>query len=89
MTTLTPKLIRQLKAMKARNDHGAAYQVAAEALEAHDLMQVFSDINRKHDELGELTIDLCHKRHHAYEALMARARTALSPDDYQKLYMCF
>lgn len=87
--SLSLKLLKQLRAMVQRNDHGSAYQLAAKALGCGDLECRFEAINRHCEELGHVPLDVYEERHGLYQKLMAAARQALSPTEYQRFYMLF
>lgn len=87
--SLNVKVLKQLRAMVQRNDHGSAYQLAAKALGCADLESRFAAINRRCEELGEVPLDVYAERHGLYQKLMAAARQALSPNEYQQFYMLF
>lgn len=83
---LSPKQLKEIRALTAVNDHGSAYQMAAALLGETALVEQFARINKRHLELGHLSWDLNAERHKAYQALMAAAKTKLDPITYQKLY---
>ncbi len=86
MATLTKKVLGKISEMTAINDHGGAYQLAAQTLGRSDLAEQFGTINRRQQELGYLPIDLYGKRHGLYDSLLTHAKSMLSATDYQALY---
>lgn len=83
---LDKKLLKGIRTLTQVNDHGGAYQEAAQALGCDDLVQRFSSINQQHLRLGELSPRLYEQRFAAYQELLKRARVKLSAADYQRLY---
>jgi hypothetical protein len=81
--------LNQIKRLTQINDHGEAYFVAAKALGNDALALKFKAINRRHEQLGSLPVDLYATRRSAYEELMAFAKKAMKPETYQKFYMAF
>jgi len=87
--TLADKLFSRLRSLKANNLHGECYQAAAQALGLSELAQQFERINGIQDREGHLPHDVYHERHRAYQQLLQSARSRLSIEQYNKLYMCF
>lgn len=86
MATLTNKTLIGLRSMVQLNDHGGAYQLAAQTLEFGDLAERFRKINCRQLELGHLPYNLYAEREGLYADLMTRAKAMLSPSEYQQLY---
>lgn len=87
--TLKRKLLNDLRGMVQRNDHGSAYQLAANALGSTELETRFERINRLCAEVGHISLDLYEERHGLYLQLMALARKSLTTSDYQRFYISF
>lgn len=86
MVVIAQKVMKGIREQTQLNDHGEAYLMAANALGCSKLAEQFGRINRRHRELGELSLSLYHERHRLYDELMAQARTLLSPEGYKALY---
>lgn len=86
---LTSTQISNLKSMTANNNHGCAYETAADYLGLDDLADEFYVINRDHDRRGFLTLDMSDRRYALYQKLMAEAKKKLSEVEYKKFYACF
>lgn len=86
---LSDKLFKRLKSLKHNNFHGEAYQEAARALGLTELEDEFSRINEAHARAGELSYDLNQTRYAAYQKLILKSKSMLTPEQAQKLYMCF
>lgn len=86
---LTEKLFKRLKSLTADNLHGESYLEAAQALGLPQLVERFARINSEQLRLGHLSPDLECERRNAYTQLMQQARQLLSPQQGQRLYLCF
>lgn len=89
LITLPARALKELSALKAINDFGAAYALAARLLNHEALQQTFDRINAEHARKGSLDACLDGERHYAYQSLMAYAKARMAPADYQRFYMCF
>lgn len=89
LRTLPEKLFQRLDLLKEDNLHGEAYQEAAQALEHDELEQKFRQINIARTRAGYLTSSLNDERRRAYVELLKHAKTQLSQEQYDRLYMCF
>lgn len=78
--------IRAIKELTENNDHGGAYLLAAKYLGLDDLALKFESINARHEELGEMSMNLGYERHLAYDELILKARELLSDFAYKRLY---
>lgn len=71
------------------NFHGEALFVAAKALGCDALADIFARINRDHEEIGHLSVELRQRRELAADALFSFAKINLSKSDYKKFYGAF
>ena len=71
------------------NFHGEALFVAAKALGCDSLADIFARINRDHEEIGHLSVELSQRRERASNALFSFAKINLSAADYKKFYGSF
>lgn len=86
---LPEKLFMRLRSLKAHNLHGDCYKMAAKALDLPVLEQMFAQYNEIQVREGELRHEIYQARHRAYEQLLKEAKSRLSKEQYDKLYMCF
>lgn len=89
MQRITSAILTEIRELKAANEHGAAYALAANALGCTDIADRISAINQRQLRLGHLPLSLYQQRHQLYQALLAKAKTLLSESDYQRLYLSF
>jgi hypothetical protein len=87
--TLSEKLFKQLKALTKNNYAGEAYQAAAQALGLSELEREFNRINLIHVRAGHLSPELNQTRRRAYDELLRQAKSMLTLEQHQRLYMCF
>lgn len=87
--TLTEKFFARMKSLKANNNHGDAYEEAAQVLGQPELRDQFARINREQARLGHLPHHLNNERHRIYTQLMAAGKRQLSPAQYDRFHMCF
>lgn len=83
------RLLKQIASLVANNDHGEAIVVGARALGLKDLAERVERINRQQLRLGHLPPTLYHNRHSAYAEMMAFAKKAMLPADFQRFYGVF
>lgn len=86
---ITMRTLGRLKAMTARNDHGAAYEAAAQALGLQNLQEQFARINSEHRHLGDLSYEASQRRYRLYQELMAQAKSKLDAVRFEQFRMCF
>lgn len=86
---ISQKTLNKIAELKDVNDHGTAYQMAAEALGQKDLAARFERINRQHMRDGELSMTLYGERMEALQDMLKFARSHMSDTDYQRFYMLF
>lgn len=86
MIQVAAATIKKIRALKAVNNHGAAYALVAKTLGCNDLAEQFGHINRQQLRLGHLPWALYEKRHALYQSLMEQAQALLRPEDYQRVY---
>ena len=86
---LTEKFFARMHSLKANNNHGEAYEEAAQVLGQAELRDQFAHINHEQARLGHLPYDLNQKRHGVYSALMTAAKRQLTPAQYDRFHMCF
>ncbi len=87
--TVGNRLLKRIASLVANNDHGEAIVVGARALGLTDLAERVENINRRHIRLGHLPPTLYHDRHSAYAEMMAFAKKAMLPADFQRFYGVF
>lgn len=85
---LSEKLFKRLKSLTAINHSSEAYLEAAQALGLTELEREFNRIQLIHVRAGELSYDLNRTRYAAYQQLIKHAKSMLSAEQAQKLYMC-
>lgn len=76
---LAPSVFSNIERLKDHNCHTLAYLEASRALRLHTLEMDFSQLNRRQQEQGYLSVELGHKRDSLYTALLKRAKELLSP----------
>jgi len=86
---INEETLKEIIELREVNDHGGAYQFAAEKLGCNELAMRFERINKRQIELGHLPVDLYEQRHRLYQELMAFARSNLSVAMYDRLYSAF
>jgi len=90
MTIKVSKAVLEEIAVNTNNNfHGEALFVAAKALGCDSLADIFARINRDHEEIGHLSVELRQRRELAADTLFSFARINLSKSDYKKLYESF
>lgn len=86
---INEETLKEIIELREVNDHGGAYQFAAEKLGCNELAMRFERINKRQIELGHLPVDLYEQRHRLYQELMAFARSSLRVATYDRLYGAF
>ena len=77
---------REMAKLTDNNAHSEALMKLAQFLNDKAASKQLTDIDKKHNQQGHLSMDLKTKRDKIYKSLIAKAKKELSPSDYKKIY---
>ena len=79
-------IIKKIASLTDDNDHGEARVLGVKLLKDKKLEKEYDAINKKHKQLGHLPSDLSAKRYALDKKMWAKAKIALSPEQYKKFH---
>lgn len=80
------QLVLRVAHLTDRNCHTESILEIANFFEMEPEAEELANVLREHFRLGHLSTELYHRRCAVYERVMARAKSALPPADYDRLY---